>query len=320
MKKERPILLVDAMNLFVRHFVANPSMSSKGEPAGGLVGFLRNLQNVVSATTPSRVIVIWEGGGSQRKRKIFPDYKSKRRPQKLNRFYDEDIPNTVGNRNWQIETIISTLRHVPVQQIYVDNCEADDVIGYLCKNTFNDVEKVILSSDKDFYQLIDKKTKIYSPTSKKYIQTEDVLERFNIHPNNFCTAKAFCGDPSDNVPGIKSVGFKSLVKRFPQLSNLEDVSVSDIVKEAKEKCTEKSPKILTRIAEGEEVARRNWKLMYLDIGSLSGRQVKKIEHTCNTFEPKWDKIGLLRKLVKSGLTTFDGERFFFTFSFVLKSN
>lgn len=320
MSDDRPILIVDGLSLFVRHFVANPTMSSKGEPAGGVVGFLKGLQWVMNAVVPSQVIVVWEGGGSARKRKIFSEYKAKRRAQKLNRFYEDDIPNTVENRNWQIKSIVSLLRHVPVAQIYVEDCEADDVIGYLTKYRFSNEQKVILSSDKDFYQLLDEKTRIYSPTSKNFVGMQDVIDRFNIHPRNFCTAKALCGDPSDNVPGIKGVGFKSLAKRFPQLSSREDVSVSDIVKEASERCSVKGPKIYQRIAEGEEIVRRNWKLMYLDTSMISATQVKKVENALDTFEPQRDKISLLRKLVKEGLTTFDGERFFFTFNYVLRTN
>jgi 5'-3' exonuclease len=320
MTSERPVLIVDGMNLFIRHFVANPSISSKGEPAGGIAGFLKNLQWVMGEVFPSQVIVVWEGGGSSKKRSIFKEYKSHRRPEKLNRFYEDDIPDTVENRNWQISTIISLLREVPVVQLYVENCEADDVIGYLCRYTHRDNDKVILSSDKDFYQLLDEKTRIYSPTSKRFVCESDVLERFNITAANFCTAKAICGDPSDNVPGIKGVGFKSLSKRFPQLSAREDVSVSDIVNEAREKCTPKGPKIYQRIDEGEQIIRRNWKLMHLDTSIMSASQISKVKYSLDTFEPKRNKINLLRKLVKTGLTTFDGDRFFFTFNYVLRNN
>lgn len=321
MTNDRPVLIVDGMNLFIRHFVANPSMSIRGEPAGGIIGFLKNLQWVMDTIVPSQVVVVWEGGGSARKRKLFKEYKSHRRPERLNRFYGNDeMPNTVENRNWQVATIVALLRFVPVHQIYVPDCEADDVIGHLSRYQFRDREKVILSSDKDFYQLIDEKTKIYSPTSKKFIDTDDVIERFGIHPTNFCTAKALCGDPSDNIPGLKGVGFKSLAKRFPQLGTEEDVSVSDIVKEAAERLAEKELKIFKRISEGEQIARRNWKLMYLDTAMLSASQIKKIKGAFDTFEPKRDKIGLLRKLVKEGLSTFDGDRFFFTFNFMLKTS
>lgn len=317
MARERPVLIVDGLNFFIRSFVANPAMSSKGEPAGGIVGFLKGLQWITDDIFPERVIVVWEGGGSARKRGIFSEYKMRRKPEKLNRYYDE-IPNTVQNRNWQVSTIVALLRMVPVQQIYVEEVEGDDVIGYICKYKLRDKQKVIVSSDKDFYQLLDDKTRIYSPTSKRYIESSDVLKRFQISSTNFCTAKAICGDPSDNVPGIKGVGFKSLAKRFPELAGEEDVLFSDIVREAADRRTPKGPKIYHRIAEGEELIRRNWKLMYLSTSTMSAAQLKKVDAAFDTFEGRRDKIGLLRRLVKEGLSTFDADRFFFTLSNVLR--
>lgn len=318
MNIERPILIVDGLNFFTRHFVANPAMSSKGEPAGGVVGFLNGLKWIVEDVFPEKVVVVWEGGGSARKRGIFSEYKMKRRPEKLNRYYEE-IPNTVQNRNWQVAAIVALLRFVPVTQIYVEDVEGDDVIGYICKYKFPDREKVVLSSDKDFYQLLDSNTRIYSPTSKRFVDSDTVKERFEISPQNFCTAKAICGDPSDNVPGVKGVGFKSLAKRFPELLGEEDVSISDIVKEAASRRTPKGPMIYHRIAEGEELIRRNWKLMYLDTSTMSANQIKKVNAAFDTFEPKRDKMGLLRRLVKEGLSTFDADHFFFTFNNILRT-
>ena len=85
---DRPILVVDALNLFMRHFVVNPAMSDAGVHVGGWIGFLRSLRLLAEKIAPSQIIVAWEGGGSPRRRAIFADYKSNRRPQKLNRFYE----------------------------------------------------------------------------------------------------------------------------------------------------------------------------------------------------------------------------------------
>ena len=98
------VLIVDGLNVFMRHFVANPTMSSLGHHAGGVVGFLKNLRLLVDKIEPSEVIVVWEGGGSARRRAIYPEYKEKRKPQKLNRFYGSDIPDSVVNRSDQVST------------------------------------------------------------------------------------------------------------------------------------------------------------------------------------------------------------------------
>ena len=73
------VLLVDGMNLFIRGFVANPSMSENGFHVGGVVGFLNSLRNCIEKFKPTEVFVVWEGGGSSRRRAIYSDYKKKSR-------------------------------------------------------------------------------------------------------------------------------------------------------------------------------------------------------------------------------------------------
>ena len=104
---DRPILLVDGLNLFMQHFVANPSMSIHGNHIGGVVGFMKAISFLSDRVGPKKVIIVWEGGGSPRRRAIYKEYKSGRRPQKLNRYYGEEIPDTVQNRDSEISTLIS---------------------------------------------------------------------------------------------------------------------------------------------------------------------------------------------------------------------
>ncbi len=308
------ILIVDAMNLFVRSFVVNPAMNAQGEHIGGAVGFLASLRLNIERFKPKKVIVIWEGGGSSRRRSIYPDYKSHRRPQKLNRFYSSDIPDTVENRNKQVSFLVEILKSMPVCQMYVPDCEADDVIGYLSKYEFSDSKKIILSSDKDFYQLLDNSTIIYSPTLKDLVTSKDVLRKFGITANNFGLAKSICGDTSDNIDGIKGAGFKTLSKRFPSLSSDEDVTIQDILDSAREKMNERknSPKIFKRIVEGEDKIKRNWKLVYLDTSALSANQISQIKHSIDTFSPIRNKIKVIRMLLKEGVQDFNVDRMFFS--------
>ena len=136
MLDERPVMLVDAYNLFIRNFVANPLMA-EGQHVGGVTGFLQSLNSLLAAHRPKECVIVWEGGGSTRRQSIFPDYKSKRRPVKLNRFHEGEIPDTFENRNWQVRLLIHTMKNLPVRQIYVSDCEADDVIGYIAKYSYD---------------------------------------------------------------------------------------------------------------------------------------------------------------------------------------
>jgi len=300
------ILIVDGLNVFMRHFAANPATNENGEHVGGVVGFLRGLRHLIDLTCPKDVFVIWEGGGSIRRRAIDSNYKNGRRPIKLNRWYDsEEMPTTVENRNYQINLLIQFLRKGPVKQIYVSDCEADDVIGYLSNYTYRKDKIIIVSSDKDYYQLVTDRVRIWSPGQKKFVTPAIVLEKFGISANNFCVARCFCGDTSDGISGAKGVGFRTLAKRFPQLALMESQSVDEIVNDAIKKCIDSKLKIYDSIAEYADSARRNWKLMYLGTGNLAAVQVQQIESQSKSILQPTDKLGFMRLLVRHQINNFD---------------
>lgn len=299
------ILVVDGLNVFMRHFAANPSTSENGEHIGGVVGFLRGLRHLVNHISPKQVFVIWEGGGSQRRRAIDSQYKNNRRPVRLNRWYDNDLPSTVENRNYQINLLVKFLRLSPINQLYISDCEADDVIGYLCRYQFSGKKIVIASSDKDYYQLINNDVRVWSPGQKKFVTSAIVLEKFGISSNNFCVARCFCGDSSDGISGAKGVGFRTLAKRFPELALSECLSVDEIVKNAVEKRNSSSLKIYESIVNYADDARRNWRLMYLGTNNLSASQIQKIQFQSVEDSEKPNKLGFMRLLIRHQINNFD---------------
>ena len=171
MVKDR-ILVIDGLNLFTRHFVANPALSANGDHIGGIVGFFNGVCRLVEQCQPEAAIIVWEGGGSVKKRGLYPDYKKSSKPQNLNRYYDNDIPNTYQNRNFQISTLINLLSLAPFCQVYISDAEADDGIGYLSKYILKDKNVIIVSSDHDFYQLVSDRVVIWSPTLKSFVNSE----------------------------------------------------------------------------------------------------------------------------------------------------
>ncbi len=312
MKKfSRPLLIIDSLNLFTRHFIANPTISENGDQVGGIVGFLKAIQLLSERFSPSGVYVVWEGGGSPRRRAIQSTYKNLKRPQKLNRFYsDDEIPDTVENRNWQIANLIKLMDKASIKQLYVSDCEADDVIGYICQEVFSDKEKIIISSDKDLYQLIGEKTVQWSPGQKKIIDAESVREKFGVYPENFCLVRSFVGDASDNLQGIKGAGFKSIVKRFPEI-NERSFLIDDLIKLAEEKNKKSKLKIYSEIVNNPSVPKNNWKLMNLGIKNLSAFQINKINSFLNgNRSKKRDKLSFIRTKNIIGINNFDIERFF----------
>ena len=307
---KKPVLIFDGLNCFYRHFVANPSLSRDGEPVGGIVGFLKGVNLLCERYNPSEVVIVWEGGGSPRRRAIDKNYKQGRRPEKLNRFYSEDLPDTVSNRNEQVAKLVSLLRYTAIPQIYVSDCEADDIIARLVGVNYHTDDCIIISSDRDFFQLISDRVTVWSPGSKKRWTIDLVLEQYRIHPENFCAARCFIGDGSDGLKGASGVGFKSLAKRLPELSTPVSVGVSDIVNKCRLLQEQKSLKLYDSIIHSALTAEKNWKLMYLGTGNLSATQVQKIDGAIAAEPERRNKLKFIRALMQLGITSFDYDKLF----------
>jgi len=312
MQDSRPVFIVDGYNMFLRSYSAFPQMSSHGYQMGGCIGFLKSLQRLCREYQPSGVYITWEGGGSQRRRKIYPDYKADRKPAKLNRFYADDIPDTDENKQHQLISLLNMLKNTPVCQVYVSDCEGDDIVAFLCRGPLRDKNRIIVSADKDMYQLLDEKTKIYSLYKKRFITDVELFEEFRIKSHNFALAKCLCGDDSDNIPGVKGLGFKSVAKKFPMLGSEDTIILQDLINYAH---TQKGV-LFKRVVEEVDVVNRNWQLIHLDGSMLSGDQMKRVEHVVDTFKPTVNKMGLIKLLLKEGISDFDYEGFYYDLSCV----
>ena len=300
----KPEIYIDGLNVFMRHFAANPAKSINGQLCGGIVGMLKNIQHLSERFTPRKIVVVWEGGGSVRRKSIDPNYKNGRRPVRLNRSeLIGDIPDTVENRDFQLKTLIKILYKTPVTQIYVNDCEADDVIGYISKNKKAGQRKILVTSDKDYYQLIDDDNVIWSPNQKKIIDKEEVLAKWGVSAINFCTTRCFVGDQSDGIKGVKGAGFKTMLKHFPQLQENDFISVEDIIEKTKN--LQSSTKVVKEIILKEDRLKKNWQLMYLDSTCLSWQQIKSINYQYDNKVKKENKMDLMRVMMREGLNNYD---------------
>jgi 5'-3' exonuclease len=183
----------------------------------------------------------------------------------------------------------------------------------LAKYKFKDRDVVIVSSDKDYYQLLNgDRIKQWSPGQKDFVELDKILKKFFIPAHNFCVARCFCGDGSDGIPGIKGAGFKTLAKRFPELCSGEFVSVDEILILNAERLLSSKVQLFHNIDQNQEIPRRNWKLMYLDIKNLSSSQINKIENQVDTFDSVLNKIKFIKLLTREGVENFDFNTFLMT--------
>ena len=162
--------------------------------------------------------------GTRALRALNKEYKEGRGPIRFNRrLIQLDPKEQAKNKAYQLIRLMEYLNELPVIQITIDFVEADDVIAYGARHPYYGAwDKIIVSSDKDFFQLCDKHTSIYRPIQNKIVTEQTILEDFKIHPNNFALARAIAGDPIDNLPGVAGVGLKTIAKRFQFLVHEEE--------------------------------------------------------------------------------------------------
>ena len=226
------VLIIDGLNTFIRSWSVSPATNDDGIHVGGISGFLMSIGFAIKKIKPTRVIICFDGkGGSSRRRKVFPAYKGNRKPtQKLNRAYESgSLTDQQENMKMQLGRLINYLDALPVSCMSIDNIEADDAIAYITQQVLPESRHFIMSSDKDFLQLIDDRIGVWSPTKKKMYFKEDILDEYGITASNYLMYRVLSGDKSDNIPGIPGVGLKSLLKRVPELSEEHKVTIDDLI-------------------------------------------------------------------------------------------
>ena len=275
------ILIVDAMNTLIRSFSLLKAMNPSGAHIGGLVGFLRSLGYVTRIFDPTRVLIIWDGkGGSSNRKNIDPNYKAQRATSRITHWglYDnkeEETEALIG----QLFRTQDYLECLPLQQIVIEKLEADDIIAYLAKRASNAGKKVtIVSSDKDFYQLIDKNIEVYAPVKKKTFTMDNVKEEIGVLPQNYNIVKALLGDNSDNIPGVKGLGIKTILSEWKSFTYDKNASLQDIYDHCETQLDQEKPKkIFAKILHNWNRVMTNFELMDLHHSTLDEKEVKYVE-------------------------------------------
>ena len=293
------VLIIDGLNTFIRSWTTNPTMNEDGDHTGGVIGSLKSIGYQIREFNPTRCIVTFDGkDGSQSRKKIHEGYKAGREKNRfrVNRQYqgmmDEEEERL--SMKQQFIWLNDILDYLPVQTMIYDGIEADDTIAYLTKHNESDLgnEVVIVSTDKDFLQLVSDKVKVFSPTKKKLYDRQVVFDEYGIWPENLLLYRTLDGDKSDNIPGIRGCGIKTLLKRFPELS--EDRTITH--EEFFQLCEEKQGKIklYDDILKAKDQLLMNKRLMELDEPHIPTNQKLKILDRFNEDDVEFKKLDFLR--------------------------
>ena len=279
------ILMIDGLNLFFRNFAMLNMVNPDGVHIGGLGGFFRSLGALIRQIQPTQVYVIFDGAGSANARKnLLPEYKSGRDLQRITNWEAFDnLEDEHDAKVDQIVRIIQYLKTLPVKTLSIPKVEADDVIAYLSNIIPQKPEdKVfIVSSDKDFLQLVNENIIVYRPMEKNYYTDQTIKEKYNMPAQNFILYKTLLGDNSDKVKGVKGLGEKGLYKKFPELTERE-MTLDDIYDICEQKY--KDHVVYARVIQHIDELEKNYKIMDLSNPMLDENDKKYLSQVVKTNE------------------------------------
>ena len=273
LKKHDRVLLIDGLNLFFRNFAMMNMVNPEGVHIGGLGGFFRSLGAMIRQTNPTSVYVVFDGAGSTTNRKnLLSEYKSQRNLQRITNWDAFDsLEDEHDAKVDQIVRVIQYLKLLPVKTTIIDKVEADDIIAVLSKKLVKKHNSTcfIVSSDKDFLQLVTDKIIVYRPMEKEYYTPSSVKEKYGIIPENFILYKTLLGDNSDNIPGVKGLGIKGIFKKFPELQNTK-LKLKDIFDISARKF--KDHVVYSRVVQDQDRIETSYKIMDLGDPMIDERQ------------------------------------------------
>jgi len=258
------ILIIDGLNLFLRNFAVLNYINSEGTHIGGLGGFLRSLGSLVKQLKPTSIYIVFDGVGSSVNRKnLLPEYKSGRNVLRVNKSSFDSQETENESKTNQIIHLIHYLQCLPVKILSLDGVEADDIIAFLSKELTKDKKNkaYIVSADNDFLQLVDENISMYRSVEKEFINPKSVKEKYGVYPHNFLLYKTLMGDSSDKVGGVKGLGKGKFDKLFPEVLELEKLSMEHIYNICAERFKEHV--IYCRALENFDNLRKAYKIMDL---------------------------------------------------------
>jgi DNA polymerase-1 len=246
-------LLVDGFNLAYRCFFAIPELSrADGFPTNALHGWVKSLWKLADQEKPLGTLVFFDLGGAQDRLALHPEYKAQR----------EEMPEALEKQLPYVKALTRAMGCVGIEQ---DGIESDDLLAAEAVSLARQGDDVlIVSSDKDFAQIVNPQIKILLPpptaNPKLGWQVRDeagVREKFGVPPSQIADFLALVGDTSDNIPGINGVGPKTAAKWLSEHGNLEGV-----IAHAAELQPER---FRTTVSAEAEKLRRNLKLTTLNV-------------------------------------------------------
>lgn len=216
----KKILLIDGNSMANRAFYATMGRMMKtptGISTNAVYGFFQIMFKTIEEEKPDKIIVAFDISSSEKRTKIFSEYKAGR----------HKAPEDLTMQFPIIKELLKTM-NIPIVQ--KDGIEADDILGAIAKKEGKKGNKIIiLTGDRDYFQLVDININIRYPKTimgkTEYIIYDNykINEEYGLTPEKLIEVKALMGDASDNIPGVKGIGEKTALKLIIQFGSLEKI-------------------------------------------------------------------------------------------------
>jgi DNA polymerase-1 len=218
-------LIVDGSNLIMTSLAVNvDDYLSDGRYMGGVSGFLRSLSKLNDRLQPEQIFVTFDYDKSEYRLKLHPEYKSGRSVS------DPDLKFRFSHRNEHQDILLDILPNLNIYPLVAPKVEADDIVSNFVKKSRN--YNTIVSTDKDFLQLINETTSVYRPVSNEFIDHTTIDDYLGYPVKWHALIKILQGDKSDNIEGVKWLGDKTSTKLFKNIGTDPDklyVHANDII-------------------------------------------------------------------------------------------
>ena len=261
-------LVIDGHNMAYRAGYVHPTLHNKaGKSTGVGYGMLKMIRTLLENNDPEDCIICWDVGSSKIREGIFPDYKANRKKS----IFD---PVLIQNIKGQIDELIEILPIFGIKQLKFMGLEADDLIGLLAKE-LKDV--LVVSNDKDMFQLLDLGAEIYYPAKESFLNKENFKNEFGdgLDASQYLYFRTITGDSSDGIPGLHKFGKvtakKLILKHGPWINWYNESNGEFTIKPEVLEGLNKGQKAHLETKEALLILCRNYELM--EIGKI-GESVK----------------------------------------------
>lgn len=241
MSETAPLVLVDGSSYLFRAYHALPPLTtSQGQATGAAKGVINMIRSLIKQYPDSSIAVVFDAKGNTFRNEMYAEYKANRPP----------MPDDLRS---QIEPIHHIIRAMGLPLLIVEGVEADDVIGTLAQQAWEQkVHTLISTGDKDMAQLVNDHVTLLNTMTNETLDIAGVENKFGLPPERIVEYLALMGDKADNIPGVPSVGPKTAVKWLQEYGTLDELVAH--AEEIKGKVGEKLRENLEQLQLSRELA------------------------------------------------------------------